>query len=116
DVLVVTSERLAEATRAALPSLPSENVLAEPVGRNTAPCIAWAAARIARRDPDAPCAVLPADHHIADEDAYEATIRRALGAASGGSIVTIGIRPSAPETGYGYIEMGEPIGEGVHRA
>ncbi len=116
DVLVVTSERLAAATRAALPMLPAENVLAEPVGRNTAPCIAWASARIARTAPDAICAVLPADHAIADEAAYEAALRRALAAAVEDPIVTVGIRPSRPETGYGYIEMGEPIAEGVHRA
>lgn len=116
DVLVVTSERLAEATRAELPALPARNVLAEPQGRNTAPCIGWAASRIARLDPDAVCAVLPADHHIADEGAFAETLRCALKAAEGGGIVTVGIRPSRPETGYGYIEMGEPLAEGVHRA
>lgn len=116
DVLVVTSERLAAATRAALPALPAENVLAEPAARNTAPCIAWAAARIARSAPDAVCAVLPADHHIADEEAYERTLRRALDAAVEGPIVTVGVRPTRPETGYGYVEIGEPVDEGVHRA
>lgn len=116
DVLVVTSERLAEATRAAVPTLPASNVMAEPVGRNTAPCIGWAASRIARVDPDAVCAVLPADHHIGDEDAYVEALERALDAAAHGDIVTVGIRPSRPETGYGYIEMGEPVADGVHRA
>lgn len=116
DVLVVTSERLANATRDALPSVPRENVLAEPVGRNTAPCIGWAASRIARIDPDAVCAVLPADHHIAQEDAYAEVLRRAIDAASEGDIVTVGLRPSRAETGYGYIEMGEPLDEGVYRA
>jgi mannose-1-phosphate guanylyltransferase len=116
DVLVVTSERLAAATRAALPSLPAQNILAEPVGRNTAPCIGWASSRVARIDPDAVCAVLPADHHIADEDGYAEVLARALDAAAQGDIVTVGIRPSRPETGYGYVEMGEAIGEGVHRA
>ena len=116
DVLVVTSERLAAATREQLPALPARNVMAEPEGRNTAPCIGWAASRIARIDPDAVCAVLPADHHIADEDGYAATLRLALAAAEDGGIVTVGIRPNRPETGYGYIEMGEPIGDGVHHA
>lgn len=116
DVLVVTSERLAESTRAALPELPSQNVLAEPVGRNTAPCVGWAASRIARIDPDALCAVLPADHHIGDESAYASVLRRALDAAAQGDIVTVGIRPSRAETGYGYVEMGEPLEAGVHRA
>jgi mannose-1-phosphate guanylyltransferase len=116
DVLVVTSERLAAATRAALPALPPGNVLEEPVGRNTAPCIAWAASRVARVDPDAVCVVLPADHHIGNEDEYAATLERAIEAAEGGEIVTVGIRPSRPETGYGYIEMGEALADGVHRA
>lgn len=116
DVLVVTSERLSAATRAVLPGLPAENVLAEPIGRNTAPCIGWAASRIARVDPDAVCAVLPADHHIADEDEYARVLSVALEAAAHGDIVTVGIRPSRPETGYGYIEMGEPLGPEAHRA
>jgi mannose-1-phosphate guanylyltransferase len=116
DVLVVTSERLAEATRRLLPDLPRENVLAEPVGRNTAPCIAWAAARVVREDPDALCAVLAADHFIDDVDAFATTALCALGAAEHGDIVTIGIRPTRPETGYGYVEMGEQIDEGVFRA
>ena len=115
DVLVVTSERLAAATRAVVPSLPAQNVLAEPVGRNTAPCIGWAASRVARIDPDAVCAVLPADHHIADEDEYARVLAVALEAAADGDIVTVGIRPSRPETGYGYIEIGEPLGESAHR-
>lgn len=116
DVLVVTSERLARQTREALPALPATNVLAEPVGRNTAACIGWASARIARQDPDAVCAVLPADHHIADEDEYARVLEAALETASRGDIVTVGIRPSRPETGYGYIEMGEALTEHAHRA
>lgn len=117
DVLVVTSERLAEATRADLAALPARNVLAEPVGRNTAPCIGWAVSRVARVDPDAVCVVLPADHHIADEDAYAAILEQAIRAADeSGHIVTVGIRPSRPETGYGYIEMGEELVDGVHAA
>lgn len=116
DILVVTSERLASKTRAQLSEVPARNVLAEPVGRNTAPCVGWATARVARVDPDAVCAVLPADHHVGDESAYADVLRRALTAADRGGIVTVGIRPSRPETGYGYIEMGEPLVEGVHRA
>src|SRR5690606_9248321 len=66
--------------------------------------------------PDAVCAVLPADHHIADEDEYARVLSVALDAAAHGDIVTVGIRPSRPETGYGYIEMGEPLGPEAHRA
>jgi mannose-1-phosphate guanylyltransferase len=116
DMLVVTSERLAALTRNELASLPAQNILAEPLARNTAPCIGWACARIARTDPDALCAVLPADHHVRDEDAFARALTRALEAAAEGDIVTIGIHPDRPETGYGYIEMGETMSQGVYRA
>ena len=115
-IYVVTSEKLAASTRAALPEVPQDNVLCEPVGRNTAPCVGWAAAHVRRRDPKGVIAVLPADHHIADEQGYVEVLRRALSAAEGGDVVTVGITPSRPETGYGYIETGEEIAEGVHRA
>lgn len=115
-ILVVTSEALAEQTRAALPGLPAANVLAEPVGRNTAACVGWAAAVVARRDPAAVLAVLPADHHIADEPGHDAVLARAIDAARAGDLVTVGIRPTRPETGYGYIETGGEIAPGVHRA
>jgi mannose-1-phosphate guanylyltransferase len=113
---VVTSEALAEQTRAELPHLPPENVLAEPVGRNTAPCVGWATSVIARKDPDAVIGVLPADHHIGNERAFQATLERALEAASDRDMVTVGIKPTRPETGYGYIEMGEELSPSVHRA
>lgn len=115
-VLVVTSAALAEATRADLPGLPEENLLAEPVGRNTAPCVGWAAAVIRRRAPEARLMVLPADHHIGDEKTYLQTLATALDAAGGGDLVTVGLKPTRPETGYGYIEVGEPIAKEVWRA
>ena len=115
-VVVVTAEHLAEAIRAALPAVPPENVLAEPVGRNTAPCVGWAAAHVRRRDPEGLIAVLAADHHIADEAGFLAILERALGAAEHGELVTLGIRPTRPETGYGYLELGEELEPGVHRA
>lgn len=114
--LVVTSEALAPAIRAELPELPPENVLAEPVGRNTAPCVGWAASVVARTDPDAVMAVLPADHHIADDAGYLRVMTRAIEAARGGDMVTVGIRPTRPETGYGYVELGEELAPGVNRA
>jgi mannose-1-phosphate guanylyltransferase len=113
---VVTNEALADATRDALPDVPRANVLAEPLGRNTAPCVGWAAAHVARRDPKGVIAVLPADHHIGDEPAYRAVIARALDAARRGDLVTVGIQPTRAETGYGYIEVGEEVALGVHRA
>jgi mannose-1-phosphate guanylyltransferase len=115
-ILIVVAENLAEETRRLLPHLDPAHVLAEPVGRNTAPCVGWAASLIAREDPSAVLAVLPADHHIGAEQVFTDTLARAIAAAAGGDLVTIGIRPSRPETGYGYIEIGDPIGDGVHRA
>ncbi|MCA9581326.1 MAG: mannose-1-phosphate guanylyltransferase [Myxococcales bacterium] len=116
QVLIVTGADQAEATRAALPEVPPENILAEPLGRNTAPCVAWAAAHVRRRDPEGVMAVLPADHHIGNEQAYLSVLKRAVDAAAGGSsLVTVGLTPTRPETGYGYIEMGESIADGVHR-
>jgi mannose-1-phosphate guanylyltransferase len=116
QTLVVTSEALAEQTRAELPELPPENVLAEPVGRNTAPCVGWAASVIARTAPDAVMTVLPADHHIADERAFNGVLQRAIEAASEGDMVTVGIKPTRPETGYGYVELGEELAPSVFRA
>lgn len=112
-VLVVTSELLADATAAELRMLPRENILAEPLGRNTAPCVGWAAAHVRRRDPNAVLMVLPADHHIGDPDTYRKTLETALRAADDGALVTVGILPTRPETGYGYIEQGESMGDGV---
>ncbi len=114
-VIVVTSEQHAQATREQLPDLPPDNVLAEPQGRNTAPCVAWAAAHVSARSAKAVMAVLPADPHIGDEPAYRKVLQQAIEAARDGGMVTIGVTPTRPETGYGYIEVGEPLGAGVRR-
>ncbi len=112
--VVVTGSILGDAIRAELPELPADQVLCEPCGRNTAPAIAWAALEIARRDPDAVLMVLPADQFIADVPRYQEVAAHAARAAAEGSIVTLGIPPSRPETGYGYIKRGEARGEGVY--
>jgi mannose-1-phosphate guanylyltransferase len=115
-VLVVTGAHLLDATRAVVPEVPAENFLAEPVPRNTAPAIAWATAEIARRDPEALCMVLPSDHFIAMPDAYVAAVKTALEGARRGYLTTLGIRPTRPETGFGYIEIGAEIAPHVHEA
>ena len=87
-------------------------VLLEPVGRDTAPAIAAAAAWVAREAPEAILAILPADHHIPDAEAFRAAVRVALPAASHGAIVTLGLRPTGPLSAYGYIRPGpgeEPV-------
>jgi len=113
---VVTSEQLREQVERELPELQPKQILAEPVGRNTAPCIGWAATHVKRLDDDAIMAVLPADHYIRETEAYVDTLRRGLEAATHGDYVTIGIRPGRAETGYGYIEVGSEIDPGVFRA
>jgi mannose-1-phosphate guanylyltransferase len=114
-VLVVTSEKHADATREQLPELPRENVLAEPEGRNTAPYVAWGAAHVSARNPRGVMAVLPADPFIADEGAYRKVIDRALAAARDGGLITIGVSPTRAETGYGYIETGVELSPGLNR-
>lgn len=116
-VLVVAGESQAELVRRALPGLPPENLLLEPTGRNTLPAVALAAAEIARRDPEAIQAVLPADHVISPEEAYRESLAAAVELAATGRLVTFGIEPTSPATGYGYIERGAALGEyGGHRA
>jgi mannose-1-phosphate guanylyltransferase len=109
-IFIATTTDLAEATRRLLPELPAENILAEPEGRNTAPCLALALVAIARRQPEAVMAVLSADHWIGDDDRFLEDLRVAAEHASRThELVTFGIPPAYPETGYGYIET---TGEG----
>jgi mannose-1-phosphate guanylyltransferase len=115
QILIATGTDLLAATRAALPNIPTENFLAEPAPRNTAPCIGWAASVAAARDPSAVLAVVPSDHHITDEVQFASMLREALKSAETGSITTIGIEPSRPETGYGYIEVGSQVEERTYR-
>jgi mannose-1-phosphate guanylyltransferase len=114
-VVIVGAERHAALIAEQLPSLPAANVLLEPIGRNTAPCLAWASTWVRRRDPHAVIAALPADAHIGDEQGFVRAVDLALTAAESGAIATIGIRPTRPETGYGYLELGEPVTPGVQR-
>jgi mannose-1-phosphate guanylyltransferase len=112
--LVVTHERYVEQTREDLPAIPEQNILAEPISRNTAPCIAFAAAHLLARDPDAMMIVLPADHVIRNARRFHDALRVAIEKAKEpGALVTIGIEPTHPETGYGYIQYDStPAGDG----
>jgi mannose-1-phosphate guanylyltransferase len=111
--LIATGKHLLPATRQLLPWLPDSSFLGEPVAKNTAPCIAWASWVARRRDPDALVMVLPSDQHIADTPAFLRAIETAVGVAEQGAIVTLGLRPTRPETGYGYIESGAERAPGV---
>jgi len=108
-VWVVTSADFVDLVRKQLPAVPPGNVLGEPVGRNSAPAVALAAAHIARLDPEALVLATPADSYIGDAAAYCDYIAVAADTAEAGFIVTLGVIPSHPDTGYGYIKRGHRL-------
>ncbi|MBD3369522.1 NTP transferase domain-containing protein [Candidatus Fermentibacteria bacterium] len=113
-VLVVTGSSYRKTVAAQLPWIPEENVLLEPMGRNTAPCIAWGAQALSRRAPDgAVMLVVPSDHSIDDKAGFESTVRVAVNAAEKGYLTTIGVPPTRPATGYGYLKRGKRIMDGA---
>lgn len=106
DIYIVTNESYIKLVKEQLPDIPEENILAEPCARNTAPCIALAAAVINRKYDDAVMLVLPSDHLIGYEELYLGTLKKAIATCmEGTNLVTIGITPTYPETGYGYINF-----------
>jgi len=106
---IITNNDLRPAVLRQLPKLPPKQIIAEPVGRNTAPAIGLAAFLLLRHDPDAVLGLFPSDHVIAEPAQYRATLNRGNEIAGAGeNIVVLGIRPTRPETGYGYIEAGAP--------
>jgi mannose-1-phosphate guanylyltransferase len=104
---IISNEDLRTPIAKQLPKLPRAQILAEPVGRNTAPAIGLAAFLLLRENPEAVLGLFPSDHVIADEKSYRETLKRGIEiAAAGPNIVVLGIKPNRPETGYGYIEAG----------
>jgi mannose-1-phosphate guanylyltransferase len=115
-IFVSTNETYRAAVIRLLPELPPENVLVEPARRNTAPAIAACCAEIERRHGDAVVGIFPSDHAIGDVPAFLEVVRAAYDfAASSDHLVTIGLQPTEPHTGFGYLELGEPIAPPVHR-
>ena len=113
DVWVCTTAALAEQIREQLPEIPSEQILAEPTGRNTAPAIGWALDRMPEDDRQQVVAVLPADHRFADSESFRKTLDLAAQiAADEDQVMTLGVEPRWAETGYGYLELGEELGAG----
>ncbi len=113
NVLIVTNERYRSLVQEQLPELPNENILGEPSMNNTAPCIAWTALHLQVRNPQAIFAVLPSDHVILKEQDYINRLTEAFTYAEhNDAIVTLGIQPTRPDTGYGYIET-EDDGEAI---
>jgi mannose-1-phosphate guanylyltransferase len=111
QVYIVTGSKFVDAMRADAPQIPHENFLVEPSARNTAAAAALAAAVIQVRDPEATIVLLTADHHIADKDKFRRVLKAANILAQDDYIVTLGISPSIPATGFGYIRRGDMLSE-----
>ncbi len=109
-VLVITGQNWLAAVRDELPEIPTENILGEPVGRGTAPAVGLAVEILAHRDPNAILAVLTADHLIQNQTLFRDVLTEAAAAAREGHIVLLGITPTEPNTGYGYIETNGRVG------
>jgi mannose-1-phosphate guanylyltransferase len=111
QTLVITVAEQVDALVQELRALPRKNFIAEPHGKNTAPCIGLAALEVTARDPAAVMIILPADHWVTDKRAFCRTLKAAVTLAiQQDQLITIGIRPAYPETGYGYIVRGQPLG------
>jgi mannose-1-phosphate guanylyltransferase len=108
-ILVVATVDLRQEVMAAAPDLDEANLFFEPMGRNTAVAIGYAAMVLSRRDPDSEMIVLPADHFIADRERFLQTVEVALKTCRMGNLVTFGVVPTRPETGYGYIHVGQQM-------
>lgn len=114
NVVIVTNERYAPLVREQLPELSDDQILLEPARRNTAPCVAWAAYHIAARDPEATMIVTPSDHLITRQHEFEKALMRGCEFVEGrDALLTLGIKPTSPETGYGYIQIGDEVEEGI---
>ena len=110
NLWVVTNAAYVDIVKRQLPQIPAEHILAEPAARNTAPCIAWACWRIKAEDPEANVVVTPADAVVMNPEEFRRVIKNALDfTADSDAIVTIGIKPSRPETGYGYVESVDAV-------
>ncbi len=108
NIFIVTNESYTELIKEQLPSLGENQILAEPLMRNTAPCIAYGAAKIAEINPDAVIVVAPSDHTISNLSAFIDAIDQSMNAASESDcLITLGIKPNRPDTGYGYIQFND---------
>lgn len=105
-VFIIANSHHAQGIEGVMPSM-AGRILVDPYRRDTAGCVGLAAVYISKLDPNAVMGVFPADHFMSSEDEFEKAVRVAGGLAEAGHVVTIGVRPRAPETGYGYIEMGD---------
>ena len=117
NIFIVTSEEYVEIVKEQLPKLPIKNILAEPSRKNTAPCIAYISFKLAQLDPESVFVVAPSDHLILEEEAFQKTAIQALDFVENiKALVTLGIKPTHPNTGYGYIQYeGHEVSSGVYK-
>lgn len=116
NIFIVTNEAYAEVTKQQLPELSDSQILREPMRRNTAPCIAYACYHIRAIDPEATIVVAPSDHLILKEEMFIDDIKKGLEfVAKNPVLLTLGIKPSRPETGYGYIQVSDEEIDGIHK-
>ena len=113
-IIIVTNAQYASLVKEQLPDIKDQHILLEPARRNTAPCIAWAAWHISALDPEASMIVTPSDHLITREAEFETAIKAGFEfVESNDALLTLGINPTRPETGYGYIQIGEPVKDNI---
>lgn len=116
NILIVTNDLYADLVKEQLPELKEEQILLEPTRRNTAPCIAWAAYHIRALNPNANIVVAPSDHLILKEEEFLSAIEKGLSFVSDtDKLLTLGIKPNRPETGYGYIQIAEEEGDNFYK-
>ncbi|MCC8176887.1 MAG: mannose-1-phosphate guanylyltransferase [Bacteroidales bacterium] len=116
NIIVVTNEQYAPMVAEQLPDIPDGNILLEPARRNTAPCVAWAAYHVLARDPEASLIVTPSDHLITRDREFEDSVTRGFEfVETHEALLTLGIQPTRPETGYGYIQVGEQVEPGIRK-
>lgn len=116
NIIILTNAQYASRIREQLPELAESQILLEPARRNTAPCIAWAAHHIAAIDPEASMIVTPSDHLITREREFERSIISGFEfVENNDALLTLGITPTRPETGYGYIQVGAPVEGEIHK-
>ena len=104
DIYVITNERYSQLAKEQLPDIPKDNILSEPEAKNTAPCIGMAMMYIKKKYKDAVCIVVPADHVIKDEKQFVKTLNEGIKGVADDNLITIGVQPTYPEVGYGYIQ------------
>ena len=117
NIYIVTSEEYVSIVEKQLPNLPKENILAEPSKKNTAPCIAYISFKLAQKDPQATFVVAPSDHLILEQENFQKIVEQSLDFVSNiKALATLGIKPTNPNTGYGYIQYeGLEVSKGVYK-